>query len=559
MRNTLFGLFIVFCLSLVNAQNIHEVKQGETLYSLSKKYKIEISTIIEKNPQAEYGLKEGMKILIDESILRETETKVDGIKYRYIKHTIRPFETFYSVKNKFNLDREDILKFNPELTTGFRAGTVVKIPLIEGKTKFKKRKYEVFESVFYTSKKGKKKPVTIEDLPDVDLTEEELKERKEKAKKEKEKAKWFSPETDNYSISYLLPLFLDKNDNYLMKNSKKVYPKSEYAVEFYAGAQVALKEWKEKGMKADINVYDSENSKQKIGNILAEKAVKNSDVIVGPFYTENVKFTADFLKFQNVNIVAPVSKDHSLVKGRENVFQVQPSTCFQLRKTSEYISKKYGDLPVVVIRRDTISEEIFANAYTGALDKSDNPEMFRTKMTNTSKLFSIQRDYFTPNQDYVVIIASEDRVFITNVLTNLNRLRNKNLTTFVMPSIVKFNHIDRSYLENLHVHFPMFGSIDYDSKESEKFIQSFRTMHGHEPGERFAFVGYDVTNYVLNELYTKGKFTFDKLSKSKHSKLNFDFMHPEYNDDKFGFINQGVSIFKFDDKEGKVLVYPFKK
>ena len=555
MRKSLLSfLFFVLSASAVSAQNIHEVQKGETLYALSKKYGIEISSIISNNPHAEYGLKEGMKIVIDESVLKDSEARVDGEKIKYIEHKIRPFETFYSLKNKYELDREDILKLNPELESSFRAGEVIKIPVIPGKTKLKKKRNKIHESVFYTTRTGSPAQNAKKNVP---LTDEEIAEQKEAEKKEKERLKWFAPEKDSYDISFLLPFYLAKNDEYLLKDAKNVYPKSEYAIEFYAGAQVAIDEWQRRGMIANINLYDSENSKGKIGKILSSREVQASDVIIGPFYTENVKFASEYLKHSSVDIVAPLSSDHGLVRNHENIYQVNPSTRFQLMKMSEYISKRHGSLPVVVIRRDTTSEKVLANAFMNALDHEDHEEMYRTITVGTKDLIDIDEDYFTPEQDYVVIIASEDRVFVANVLTSLNQLRNENLIAFTTPSIVKFNHIENKYLSNLNVHYPQLGTIDYKSPAVNKFIKAYRAKHGHEPDERFAYTGYDVTNFVLGQLYTQGKLDIEKMDKKKYSKLIIDFVQPEHGNDKFGFVNQGISIYKFT-KEGKKKMYPFK-
>ena len=556
MRKSLLSfLFFVLSASAVSAQNIHEVQKGETLYALSKKYGIEISSIISNNPHAEYGLKEGMKIVIDDSILRDSETLVDGEKIKYIEHTIRPFETFYSLKNKYRLDREDILKLNPELETSFRAGEVIKIPVIPGKTKLKKKRNQIHESVFYTAKTGHDAGNNVKS--DIQLTDEEIAEQKEAEKKEKERLKWFAPEKDSYDISFILPFYLTKNDEYLLKDAKTIYPKSEYAVEFYAGAQVAIDEWQRKGMLANINLYDSGNDKNKIGKILSSRDAQASDVIIGPFYTENVKFAADYLKYKSIDIVAPLSSDHSLVRDHENVYQVNPSTRFQLMKTSEYISKRHGSLPVVVIRRDTATEKVLANAFMSSLKDEAHAEMSRTLTVGTKDLIDIDKDYFTPDQEYVVIIASEDRVFVSNVLTSLNQLRNKNLLTFTTPAITKFNHIEQKYLSNLNVHYPQFGTIDYNSPKVTKFIKAYRAKHGHEPGERFAYIGYDVTNFVFRQLYTKGELDIDKMERTQYAKLMIDFMQPEHEGHKFGYINQGISIYKFTE-QGKKQMYPFK-
>mgnify|MGYP001224837426 FL=1 len=48
----------------------------------------------------------------------------------YSMHRVRPLESFYSIKNKFGVSQEDLLKLNPQLNEGFRAGKYIKIPKI---------------------------------------------------------------------------------------------------------------------------------------------------------------------------------------------------------------------------------------------------------------------------------------------------------------------------------------------------------------------------------------------------------------------------------------------
>ena len=87
-------LFSVFCFVVSLAQETHEVKNGETLYSVSKQYNVSTSEIIKANPSAKRGLRRGMSIVIP--ILHE---RIDTVIY--ILHSVRPLESFYSIKNKY--------------------------------------------------------------------------------------------------------------------------------------------------------------------------------------------------------------------------------------------------------------------------------------------------------------------------------------------------------------------------------------------------------------------------------------------------------------------------
>ncbi|MGB0883653.1 MAG: amino acid ABC transporter substrate-binding protein [Flavobacteriales bacterium] len=527
------------------AQNIHEVQKGETLYALSKTYDLTIASILESNPQAEYGLKEGMKILIPDDILRENETLAGGQKIKYINHKIRPLETFYSLKNRFRLDKEDILMLNPQLKdkAAFRSGNVIRIPVIEGKTRLKKKHMPIFETIFYTNS------------PTQDLEVESVAKPEPEAEKEEQLIDYLFGKKE-FTFTMMLPLFYDLNDKMMMENKPTVYPKSEYAIQFYTGAKMAIKEWESKGIKVNLHVEDTENSKTKVGQILTKREVRSSDALIGPFYTENVKFASEYLIHSSLPIIAPLSADYTLTRGREHVFQVTPPVRTQAKVCSKYIAKAYGDLPVVIIRRDTMPEFILANNFKSALNFDYTlAENYREKIIDTDKLLELNKSYFTEGQKYVLILASEDRSFVSHSLSVLNKLRNPNLITFTTPSIDAFEFIDRKYLTNLNVHFPKFGKINYDHSEVQEFITNYRNHYGFEPDERFAFLGYDLMNYILMNCKKYGGFKPNRLDAKRLSKISIAFDQPKHIGETFGFQNLGVDIFKFNNLDVQK-VYP---
>src|SRR5215470_1553844 len=105
----------------------HTIKQGETIYSLSKIYGVTIEDIYHLNPESEIGIKVGDQLKIPQ--------KSDSLFY----HTIHPKETLYSVSRKYQIKKEDILKVNPDLSIEtFTIGKVICIPVDKRDTFVKK-------------------------------------------------------------------------------------------------------------------------------------------------------------------------------------------------------------------------------------------------------------------------------------------------------------------------------------------------------------------------------------------------------------------------------------
>ncbi|MEE4286650.1 MAG: LysM peptidoglycan-binding domain-containing protein [Mariniphaga sp.] len=122
---------------------MHEVKPGETLYSLSRKYKISESEILFFNPGAR-DLKAGSVIYLPKSdegpdfrspsdkisnTIDETLTQTLVETGNYFEHTIVSGETLWSITRKYDVSEDELKRINPVLESGFPAGVTIKVPV----------------------------------------------------------------------------------------------------------------------------------------------------------------------------------------------------------------------------------------------------------------------------------------------------------------------------------------------------------------------------------------------------------------------------------------------
>ncbi|MDZ4058743.1 MAG: LysM peptidoglycan-binding domain-containing protein, partial [Bacteroidales bacterium] len=116
---------------------LHKVERNQTLYSISKTYDVEISTIVKDNPSLESGLKEGSVIYIrqKENYIKEEKQVVkleikDTLKSRAqditkpeeqeratrdgvrTTHTVKWYESLSSISRRYGLRDEEIILFN---------------------------------------------------------------------------------------------------------------------------------------------------------------------------------------------------------------------------------------------------------------------------------------------------------------------------------------------------------------------------------------------------------------------------------------------------------------
>lgn len=104
----------------------HQVKEGETLYGIAKKYRVTVKDITRLNPDAKEEIYEGLVL-----ILPATKNPVEPLEQEvaFKTHKVKRKETLYSISKKYGVPQEVIKRYNKELYSQvLRKGDKIKIP-----------------------------------------------------------------------------------------------------------------------------------------------------------------------------------------------------------------------------------------------------------------------------------------------------------------------------------------------------------------------------------------------------------------------------------------------
>ena len=108
----------------------HTIEQGQTVYSIATMYGVSVDDIYRLNPGSKEQIKSGEILLIPQkqhSKENTTEKKDEDGQYTY--HTIKPRETLYSVSVRYQIPATRIIEANPGLSTKtFLIGKTIRIP-----------------------------------------------------------------------------------------------------------------------------------------------------------------------------------------------------------------------------------------------------------------------------------------------------------------------------------------------------------------------------------------------------------------------------------------------
>ncbi|HSY61803.1 MAG TPA: LysM peptidoglycan-binding domain-containing protein [Cytophaga sp.] len=151
-RNVLNRFFLIVCISLsVNTLSkagicdsigvertdgklfiLHRITAGETLYSISKKYKASVDDIKKANPTAAQGLQVGQILKVPTALPASPATTATTTLESATTHTVAAGETLYSIATKYSISVDALKKANPGLSSSISVGQTLNLPAKTG-------------------------------------------------------------------------------------------------------------------------------------------------------------------------------------------------------------------------------------------------------------------------------------------------------------------------------------------------------------------------------------------------------------------------------------------
>ncbi|APG59942.1 amino acid ABC transporter substrate-binding protein [Christiangramia salexigens] len=122
-------LFQIYTIS-ANAQSYkyHTVQKGETVFSISQAYDIDEEDIYKYNPDAKNGIGVNEKLVIPVNVPRSTNSEAVSTQFR--EHRVERKETLYSLSKQYGVEIEDIKRFNKQLySKELQVGELIRIPV----------------------------------------------------------------------------------------------------------------------------------------------------------------------------------------------------------------------------------------------------------------------------------------------------------------------------------------------------------------------------------------------------------------------------------------------
>jgi len=563
---------------------IHIVEKGNSLYFIHKKYNIPIDVIKKENPNVTGGLSVGEKIYIP--VNRNGDVDEDSNK-NFINHIVTNKQTLYGIAKLYDVNQNEIIALNPEVVDGLKEGQVLKIPIKEAQ----KPKIEIEDKnkshYHHTVEKGetlyslsKMYNVSIDSLVKVNgglkdglkegdniLLPVQIFPKNKSLLDEQTEESIDELDVDTihkknlYNIGLMLPFYLDENDEITQHrealDEKEIYPKSQFALDFYNGFLYALDSMASDSLKFQLYVYDTKgNDSVSTSNLLLKKEFKTFDFIVGPLYASNFEEVAEFCNQNKIPLVAPVKENNKILLDNAYIYKVVPSETNVIPKIVQLLVDSFKTDNKIVLNYDKSKADgwidLLKKTYQSAILTTNDSLLFSPlKVIETTNYKSEIFNQLQKDKNNILLLPIRDANYIANLfnylVTNLNSKQYKNykITIVGMEEWLQYENIDLEYFQKLNVYLPVTKFVNYNDSCCTKFIDNYINKYNIYPSNN-ALLGFDIGYYFASAIKKGGSVNYYIRNNNIISGKVIDFNFYKTGLES-GYENKSSAILKFEN------------
>ena len=290
------------------------------------------------------------------------------------------------------------------------------------------------------------------------------------------------------NIALLLPYYLVKNDTMFNKDSVEIlnryYNKSEAALSFHIGVELAIDSLRRAGKKIILHTFDTNQDSIKLKQIISSNRLQDMDIIIGPMYSSLFqilckKYGQDSKKI----LVSPLSRDNAKIKNFSSVYQIALTYKVQADLLIDHLIKnKFSER--IIIFRDSRSKGLASYAEYKFKEKNKFVNSYNIDYTQVDSI----RKYFIESQN--ILLLSKDKAFLSTMLGSIGGIDSIS-TIFSFESIMSYDNLDITNLMELDVHIPNSRSINLNSSYDVSFQNLFEKEYATNI-RKYSKQGYDI-------------------------------------------------------------------
>lgn len=498
---------------------LHTVEAGQTLFSISKAYGVDVEELKKLNDKNDntLSLYEVLRIPYVEPFVQ--------IDKNFYYHKVQKGETIYSISRMFDIKPRRIFKFNDKYGQNepLAVGAVIRLPLNEidrtviarlEKDASTVKPEDNTSVVVKGAEENKDKQVKPEEGKKVLLPDEPDKKAGEQQKdvlvvgSGDDSAQDMPPFIQDVvilgepyvKVALMLPFYAHEYPTVSDTLNTPVYTslssRSEQFVYFYEGVLLAVDSLKNCGYKIDLRVYDTEKNPDRIFPVVQELNNWKPDLIIGPVYGSVSRAVIENLENKNIPVIYPLSARSENLGQYPNFIQVNTSFPSLANKMSEWIAAQAANANVVYIDLPGNNNEEDKRLFAQKMRQLDNVQFFEWDFEG-SPLADLKL-LLLPDRENILILPTIREAEVSKVLPSLGVFADGYQVTVVgFPEWQTFTSVDHEAYFKLNTKIFTYSYVDNHSQVAHDFATKFRNYFYTEPNN-LAFKAYDMGLYFIS-------------------------------------------------------------
>ena len=360
------------------------------------------------------------------------------------------------------------------------------------------------------------------------------------------------------NISILLPFFIDDSDSIIENCPENIIcdinRSTERSVLIYNGIKMALEELKSQGYNLELTLYDTRYDTNIVNEILKDSLMLESDLIIGPIYSKNVKLVRAFSKFHRVPMISLYNVPSQALFNYPDLYKLKASRSTQSKEMANLLKMNNSEDNILLIsdiddRKSKIYSRIFSDVYNDSLFLKDTimaqKDSIFPNLVKRGEDWENLHELLSQDKNNLFVICSNQIPFLTYAFnqiiefSNSQNHYNSKFTIFGFEELFRLNTIDVNYKNKFNLHFSSVGLIDYESSKVKNFIERYQNYFSAEPTQ-LVFDGYDIVHSVFLNAFSNNQ--YDKLYQGLKTDVNFKKI-----DTNSGLENTIVKFYNLED------------
>ena len=542
----------------------HNVKQGETVYSISMMYGLKPEDIYELNPSSRYGIKAGEQLVVQKAVIINKES--DEMSNVY--YTVKSEDSLLGVAENYDTSVEGIFRLNPGLSeSGFSEGEIVKLQPNSDKKETEVRNIEKRQVEHFEPYKIGKGDTWVSISQQFNITTEELKEAndgivelkkgrylsipiyetvvsEEKYVVEDPREQTIEGRKELYDEIHNLTELDEQNQSVDLGIVLTVADNKNREAEFLRGLLIAIDDLKDKDYKINLHVYDATSKETPIDSIFNKAKDGNFDMLITTYEKNFPKNVADFGQDKDINIINVFDVKCNLFNTHSNFVQLLPPTSYFNDAIFNYVIEQMANSKFVFIGKNKVNDADALDNMIKEYLKINNIDY--VEIEHIEQLDAVK---FSDDKEYLLCPQftkkSDIDLFLTMMLNISEANDSLKFSVLARPNWIVYADQFKDKYSLFNTYIPSRFYFEPTNYCVEAFIKKFEEKYGEQPvnsNPNYAALGYDVVRFFVesenynNGDYNKGFINYDALQTDFHLSRMSNWS---------GFLNQCVYLINY--------------